>query len=138
MLGCKVEKEKRNQCAKTPESFYRQLHGEFDFNFDPCPADPTVDGLAVPWGSRVFCNPPYKDVKVWLKKATSEHSLGGKLIVLLLPSRTNTKWFHKYILDYEHTPEVRFIKGKLKFQGYTKEAPFPSCVVVYRPVEKTA
>ena len=48
---------------------------------------------------------------------------------MLLPARTDTKWFHDYILG---KAEIRFLKGRLKFGGCNNSAPFPSMVVVFR------
>jgi hypothetical protein len=62
--------------------------------------------------------------------------------VFLLPVRTDTKWFHSYV-DQQKNVEIRFIKGRLKFTTpkndelkYTElSAPFPSMIVIFRPVE---
>ena len=48
---------------------------------------------------------------------------------MLIPSRTDTKAFHKYILPYA---ELRFIKGRLKFGNSKENAPFASVVVIFR------
>ena len=89
------------------------------------------DGLTAQWYGRVWCNPPYgRVIKDWVKKA-SEHD---DLVVMLLPSRTDTKWFHELVLPYA---EVQFIKGRLKFGGSKLGAPFPSIIVTYsQPVDK--
>jgi len=116
--------------AKTPQAFYDKLNQEFNFTFDPCPSAPTFDGLNIPWGKRNFINPPYgRKIKAWIKKAYEE-SLNNKLCVLLIPSRTDTKWWHDYIMKSNN---IRFIKGRLKFSNYKNSAPFPSCVVVFEP-----
>ena len=47
----------------------------------------------------------------------------------LLPSRTDTRWFHEHGLKAD---EIRFIRGRLKFGDATNSAPFPSVVLVYR------
>lgn len=112
----------------TPKSFYNQLNKEFSFNFDPCPEGALWDGLALDWGSRTFCNPPYSQIKKWVKKAWDESQL-GKTVVLLIPSRTDTSWWHEYCMK----GEIRFIKGRLKFGGAKWNAPFPSAVVVFTP-----
>lgn len=114
---------------KTPQDFYDRLNQEFHFTFDPCPIVPTFDGLNVSWKKRNFCNPPYgRKIGLWIKKAFEE-SKQGKLVVLLIPSRTDTSWWHSYIMQAE---EIRFIKGRLRFSNYSSSAPFPSCVVVFR------
>jgi site-specific DNA-methyltransferase (adenine-specific) len=114
---------------KTPRAFYLGLNQEFHFTFDPCPSKPTFDGLRRNWGKRNFVNPPYgRQIVAWIKKGYEE-SLKGNLVVFLIPSRTDTKWWHDYIMKAN---EIRFIKGRLKFDGAKNCAPFPSCVVVFR------
>ena len=80
-------------------------------------------------GHRVFCNPPYgREIGKWVKKAFRTNEDHGNLVVMLLPARTDTKWFHDYIY---HKAEIRFIRGRLKFGDSKNSAPFPSMVVVY-------
>ena len=112
---------------QTPEETYRLLDAEFHFNFDPCPRDFASDGLAKEWGARTFVNPPYNQISKWVYKAAIE-SRRGKLVVLLIPARTDTRWWHEWVMS---ATEIRFIKGRLKFGGATNSAPFPSCVVVF-------
>lgn len=83
-------------------------------------------------GGAVYCNPPYgKEIGLWVKKAYEE-AQKGTTIVMLIPARTDTKYFHEYIY---HKAEIRFVKGRLKFtdeNGTPKgTAPFPSMVVIY-------
>ena len=80
-------------------------------------------------GCRCFCNPPYSQIGDWVKKAYFESFTPGTLIVLLIPARTDTKYFHEYILNRS---EIRFIKGRLKFGSAKNSAPFPSMIVIYR------
>ena len=78
-------------------------------------------------GGVVFCNPPYgREISKWVEKAYNENKKGIK-IVMLLPARTDTKWFHEYIYK-KH--EIRFIRGRLKFNDGKQSAPFPSMVVI--------
>lgn len=80
-------------------------------------------------GYKVFCNPPYgKEISKWVEKAYEENKK-GVLVVLLLPARTDTRWFHNFIYK-KH--EIRFIKGRLKFNDCKQPAPFPSMVVVMK------
>lgn len=113
----------------TPRAVYDALDAEFHFNFDPCPLDGTGDGtlpLYCNWTEkRVFCNPPYgPKLGDWLKRG-----LKADLAVFLIPARTDTRWFHDIVLP--HAKEIRFIRGRLKFGGAIKSAPFPSMVVVF-------
>lgn len=81
-------------------------------------------------GSRVFCNPPYgKAIGDWVRKAYEEGHKENTLVVMLIPARTDTRYFHDYI---QHRAEVRFVRGRLKFGGQNNSAPFPSMVVVFR------
>lgn len=107
---------------------FKTLDAEFNFNFDPCPAKPKHDGLKIDWGERNFVNPPYSEISSWCEKCYIEWRK-GKLIVLLIPSRTDTKYWHKYIMK---ATEIRFIKGRLRFGNATENAPFPSCIVIFR------
>uniref|UniRef100_UPI00054D5781 DNA N-6-adenine-methyltransferase n=1 Tax=Desulfovirgula thermocuniculi TaxID=348842 RepID=UPI00054D5781 len=65
----------------------------------------------------------------WIQKAYEEAQKGAT-VVCLLPSRTDTAWWHEYVM---RAAEVRFIRGRLRFGGAENGAPFPSCVVVFRP-----
>lgn len=129
----------------TPQEFYNELNKTFQFTLDPCADDlnhkcdkyytKAQDGLSQDWSyERVFCNPPYgRDLKRWVKKSYDEVYNGRcPLVVMLIPARTDTKWFHDYVY---HQAEVRFIKGRLRFSGADQPAPFPSMLVVFRGME---
>ena len=83
----------------------------------------------------MYCNPPYGRYITgkWVKKAYEE-SLKGIRIVMLIPARTDTQWFHDYIYG---KAEIRFVRGRLKFTdndgNAVGTAPFPSMVVIYNP-----
>jgi site-specific DNA-methyltransferase (adenine-specific) len=128
----------RVQTWKTPRELYRKLDKEFYFNFDPCPEEPKFgkklifDGLAIEWGKTNFCNPPYSgdNIYKWLKKGIRE-SEKGKTSVFLLPSRTGTDWFHDLVLGIPL--EVRYLRGRIKFENVKWNAPFDSIIVIVRP-----
>lgn len=114
---------------RTPKKFYEELNGEFFFDFDPCPPNPAFDGLKIEWGMVNFCNPPYgRIIYDWIKKGYEEYKK-GKTVVFLIPSRTDTKWWHEFCMKAE---EIRFIKGRLKFDDHKNSAPFPSAVIIFR------
>lgn len=125
----------------TPLDFYNTLNNEFNFNLDPCATADNhkcnnyftreQDGLLQNWGGyNVFCNPPYgRVIGAWVEKAYNEAQKANTLIVMLLPARTDTKWFHNFIY---HKAEIRFIKGRLKFGGCKNSAPFPSMIVIFK------
>lgn len=130
-------------CWETPQSLFDVLDAEFHFDLDVCalPANakcprfytPNDNGLIQPWdGTCNWCNPPYgRHIAKWIEKAYLTAIAGGKT-VMLLPARTDTKWFHNYIYGQA---EIRFIKGRLKFGDSKNSAPFPSMIVVFRPKE---
>lgn len=135
---------------ETPADLFAELHKEFNFTLDAAASDTNHklpryyteadDGLAHSWeGERVFVNPPYSrrtktnpGQEAWIEKAYSEAQKGA-LVIMLLPARTDTKAFHRYILNHA---EIRFIEGRLRFEveGQPHDAaPFPSMVVIFRP-----
>lgn len=123
-----------NQEAKTPPEVWQKIHTEFgDDVFDPCPENPTVDGLSIPWKDVNYVNPPYKECNEWMNKCVQEF-IHGKKIVALIPARTNTSWFHRWVLPY--ATEIRFVKNGVKFVGYKRKSPFPICLVIYDPKKK--
>ena len=118
---------------QTPDEVYKKLNLEFGFDFDPCPPNPQFDGLAVEWGEVNFVNPPYgRKIGKWLAKGYEEW-IKGKTVVFLIPSRTDTKWWHQYVMGAD---EIRFICGRLKFKGAKNSAPFPSCIAVFRALRE--
>ena len=116
-----------NDNWKTPEMFYKALDAEFRFDYDPCPSKPTFNGLQTSWGGCNYVNPPYSQIALWIKKGFEEWKQ-GKTVVFLIPSRTDTRWWHEYCMK---ATEIRFIKGRLKFGDATNSAPFPSCIVIF-------
>lgn len=81
-------------------------------------------------GYRVFCNPPYGRVLYkWVEKCYREGCKDGTIVVLLIPARTDTTYFHDFIMN---RAEIRFIKGRLKFGGGKDPAPFPSMLAIFR------
>lgn len=123
----------------TPQDFFDRLDEEFHFTLDPCATAENAkcekyytkeqNGLSQDWtGETVFCNPPYgNEIGKWCRKCL-EHSESGGVAVMLIPARTDTKVFHEYIYG---KAEIRFIRGRLHFNGSKWNAPFPSMVVVY-------
>ena len=122
---------------ETPQDFFDELNKEFQFGFDVCATaenskcglhffSKEMDGLSIGWPKEMkWMNPPYgREIGKWVKRACEEGN-----IVCLLPARTDTKWFHEYILG---KAEIRFIKGRLKFGRSKNSAPFPSMIVIFK------
>lgn len=131
---------------ETPKGFFDKLNDEFHFDLDVCalPANakckkyytPEDDGLSKPWRGVCWCNPPYgREIGSWVRRAFLS-SVAGATVVMLLPARTDTRWFHDYIYEKSGV-EVRFIRGRLKFGGCENSAPFPSMVVIFRAMEES-
>lgn len=130
----------RTDLWETPQDFFEKLDKEFHFTLDVCALPenakcakyytPEDDGLKQPWEGTVWCNPPYgRCVGLWVRRA-EETAEKGYTVVMLLPARTDTKWFHEHVYK---NGEIRFVRGRLKFGGCKNSAPFPSMVVVFRP-----
>src|ERR1035437_86913 len=129
----------------TPDAVFDELDREFLFDCDPCIlgggmyfADPDLEqqdygkgrnGLTNMWGDRTFVNPPYgREIGLWTARAVEMWKC-SKTVVMLVPSRTDTIWWHRDIMQAD---EIRFIKGRLRFGSATNSAPFPGAVVVFR------
>ncbi len=127
----------------TPWDLYNTLNLEFHFTIDVCATaenakhvryyTPEQDGLKQDWNGEVaFCNPPYGfEITVWVKKA-SEILTGT--VVMLLPARTDTRWFHNYIYHPNTNSKIRFLKGRIKFDNCKNSAPFPSMIVIFKGI----
>ncbi len=124
----------------TPQAFFDHLKLEFPFSLDPCASPENAkclkfytaaeNGLKQDWSNDiVFCNPPYgREIGKWMQKAF-ESSRQGATVVCLVPSRTDTHWWHNYAMR----GEVRLLRGRLKFGNAKNSAPFPSAIIIFRP-----
>ena len=127
----------------TPRILFEVLDREFHFGLDVC-AGPEI-ATCVEWfgagalerswiptaGGAVWCNPPYgREIGRWIQKGYQTAREAGQTVVMLLPARTDTQWFHAYCLR----GEIRFLRGRLHFDDLkANAAPFPSMIVVFRP-----
>lgn len=129
----------------TPLDLFDQLDLEFNFDIDAAATaenkkcgsyfgpdhlfEEFRDGLTAKWSGTVWCNPPYgRDIKHWVAKAAREALENNTTSVLLVPARTDTKW---WVLA-QCASEIRFIEGRLKFEGAPDSAPFPSALLIFR------
>lgn len=125
----------------TPWDFFHMVDHEFNFDLDvaadymnaKCDKyfDQDQDGLSQDWSGHVcWCNPPYgRQLSRWVKKAYESTRNPGTVVVMLIPARTDTSYFHDYILPFA---EIRFIRGRLYFGGSKCPAPFGSMLVIFR------
>ena len=127
---------------ETPPEVFDPLHREFGFTLDVCATPgnakcpnyftPEADGLAQSWSGVCWMNPPYgrgpKGIIRWMKKAHWEACIMGATVVALVPARTDTQWWHEYVMKAD---EIRFLRGRITFVGAAHSAPFPSAIVVY-------
>lgn len=137
---------------ETPKHLFDFLNDVFHFELDPC-AKPQIeaqkrintrlryteddDGIIQAWDNvSTFVNPPYSKISKWIDKAMIEFHfrLSSKFdykaapIVLLVPARTDTQWFHK--IAASPFCKIIFLKGRLKFNNTKTNAPFPSCLII--------
>jgi phage N-6-adenine-methyltransferase len=126
---------------ETPQDFFDKLDRDFNFDLDPCATAETAkcktfyteedDGLSKNWGpcKTVFVNPPYgRDIKKWIKKGYEESRKDKTTVVMLIPARTDTSYWHEYCM---RASQIFFVKGRLKFGAATAGAPFPSAVIIF-------
>jgi hypothetical protein len=96
--------------------------------YDPCPL--MKNGFIFDEvNENIFLNPPYSDIATWIDWAIDNYKLNRSHHVILIPSRTDTKYFHRLL---ECGCDLEFIKGRLKFGDSKQSAPFPSVLVHLR------
>lgn len=138
---------------ETPRWLFDKLNAEFHFTLDPCCTHqtakcckhytPAENGLNQDWGGEiVFCNPPYsRKTKTnpgqiaWVQKCAEEAQKPNTIVVALLPARTDTELFHRYIYG---RAEIRFLKGRVSFLDRGNEAGKPlfgSMICIWRAKE---
>lgn len=124
---------------ETPQELFDKLDDEFWFDIDVCATKENtkcgfyftkqLDGLSQPWVGTCWMNPPYgREIGKWVKKAYESAMNNGATVVCLLPARTDTSWWHDFVMR----GEIRFLRGRLKFGGCKNSAPFPSAIVIFR------
>lgn len=130
----------------TPKDFFDKLDAEFHFTLDPCCSEksakcakfftPKEGGLTQDWsGETAFVNPPYgREISMWVRKAQREGQKPNTTVVVLIPARTDTSYWHDYIFPF--AKDIRYIRGRLHFTDEDGRpapagAPFPSAVIVF-------
>lgn len=101
------------------------------------------NGLAQSWaGERVWCNPPYSEIRPWVEKAWAEYRAGVRLIVMLLPNnRAEQGWWQDLVEPYRDGSSglrVEFLRGRLRFiqagradVGPNERPPFGNCLLIW-------
>lgn len=127
----------------TPQTFFQKYDDIYHFDLDVCSTHDNAkcdhhftkedDGLEQSWGGHVcWMNPPYgREIGKWVKKAATS----GTTVVCLLPARTDTAWWHEWVIPHG---KVEFIRGRLKFGGCKNSAPFPSAVVTFGQTQNSS
>lgn len=136
--------ESAKQDWETPDDLFDPLNSEFHFTLDAAADENNTktsvffsaydNSLQQDWGAHViWLNPPYdartSKLSDWVKKA-ADAAAKGATVVMLIPARTNTNWFHDICLKFG---EVRFIRGRPKFGNALHGLPQPLCLVIFRP-----
>lgn len=125
---------------ETPKDLFKKLDREFGFTQDVCANTNNKkcdnyfsiqdDGLKQPWFGVAWMNPPYgRGIDKWLAKAYRE-SHNDCICVCLLPVRSDTKWWHNYVMK---SYEIRLLTRRLSFEGSNNKAPFPAAIVIFKP-----
>ena len=125
---------------ETPQWLFDLYNAIYHFDLDACATPQNAkcqkyytkedNGLECEWEGSVWCNPPYSEAAKWVEKAVeSVENEECETVVMLLPVRTDTKWFHDYICL--HDVHIDFLKGRLRFNGSENNAPFPSMIVIF-------
>jgi phage N-6-adenine-methyltransferase len=127
---------------ETPGDLFGALDREFRFSLDAAASVTNAkvaryytaedNGLAQPWLGTVWCNPPYGRAIGGFVRKGWESAQEGATVVMLVPARTDTAWWHDFVMEAD---EVRLLRGRLRFVGAPHCAPFPSAIVVFRPDE---
>lgn len=134
---------------ETPPELFESLNDTYNFSLDVCATEentkckrffsPEQNALLQDWGGETcFMNPPYgREIKHWVKKAFEESKKPNTTVVCLLPARTDTSWWHDYVIAGDG--EIDFIRGRIKFYFQGKKmapAPFPSAIVMFKTYHK--
>jgi phage N-6-adenine-methyltransferase len=124
-----------NQSWETPDDLFKKIDSVFHFTRDVCATKENTkckvfysednSCLDKKWDGVNWMNPPYKDMKKFIKKAFDERF--NATTVCLIPARTNTKWWHELCMK----GEVWFICGRPKFKGCVHGLPQPLALVKF-------
>ena len=137
----KVHYSSKTNEWETPQELFNRYNEIYHFTLDVCATEENTkckkfftkkeNGLLQNWSKDIcWMNPPYgREISKWIEKAYTE-SLKGAIVVCLIPSRTDTIYWHNWIFPHA---KIEFLKGRLKFSNSKYPAPFPSAIVIYTP-----
>lgn len=109
----------------TPRKLYKSII-ELGY-IDPCPLFSKEDNLMKFYvNHKLYINPPFSKIETWVNWAIEQYKNGCE-ILFLMPSRTDTKYFHRML---EYKPKIYFFKGRLSFNDCGIKAPFP-CILIH-------
>lgn len=121
-----------NDEVETPDDLKTPLWESHGILFDPCPFPRAPwDGLEIDWQGSNFINPPYSDIKSWLKKGVDELKKGRKSVFLVTARVSSDYWWNSV---YSYAAEVNLLRGGTKFKGYDRKFPVPLAVIVFDPL----
>jgi hypothetical protein len=129
---------KAKQDVETPPHvkswIQRHLYGQDNvFDFDPCPINPTFDGLKVDWGMRNFVNPPYLKIQPWLLKARQEvNKRKNSEAVFLIPFRPGRKYLVDVLTTWQEVCNIVILRKPITFTGFKRPAPFVCALIVLK------
>lgn len=143
-----MSKSKSTDERSTPWELFNELNYEFCFTLDVCASDENTkckryftkqhSGLLKDWSNEIcFMNPPYSDIRSWLRKAYQENMRNDVVTVCILPCDTSTGWFHDFIWNrvrhevYHKNIQLRFPRGRYKFGKYTTSPKFATIIAVF-------
>lgn len=132
---------------ETPQKLFNKLNQKYNFTWDLAASKQNAkcknyftkeqDSLIQDWSKlkgNLYLNPPYgRHIQKWVEKAyySSVSKEDGQSIILLLPSRTDTSYWHEYIFG---KAKIYFLRGRLKFElngESSQPAPFPSAIIEF-------
>lgn len=152
-VGVAGAKEPVDDRGTDPE-FFERMNRKFHFTLDVAASERNAkcsryftiddDGLAQSWaGERVWCNPPYSDIRPWVEKAWAERATTNDIVMLLPANRCEQRWWQDLVERYRDLPStplaVLFLPGRMRFilTGHdaikpNQRPPFGCCLLYWR------
>lgn len=146
MVKFNTKFESNKQDWETPDELFKRLDNEFNFEIDLASSEHNKkidryysiedDAFSHDWIGSCWLNPPYTTekykLKDWVKRCYEQSFKNDVTIVALIPARTNTKWWHQYVMKAK---EIRLLEGRVKFVGAEHGLPQPLAVIIFQKNE---